>query len=221
MSAEEARAKLRSHLESRLTRAVIGAAGVSPSSASDIGISASQLSSFIAPPTSGLALERTGVEPDRVDQRKSTLTPVSSAAPRHNTLSRPAPTSNGSAARESRPFSDSPDATAPPHATATAPAAAQPAATSSPAQDEFALEELVRRQAGSILTLPVGSNHVRTSITDTPAAMRRLEGLGASSNGRGSQPAVDSSGPPIDRVEFAEHLRMALIDDARRHGIEV
>jgi hypothetical protein len=57
-------------------------------------------------------------------------------------------------------------------------------------------------------------------LSDAPRERDGLSPLRAdASNGR----LAMSPGSPrdIDPVEFAEHLRRALVDDARRHGIEV
>jgi hypothetical protein len=87
--------------------------------------------------------------------------------------------------------------------------------------EEFALEEIVRRQTGSILTSQLGSNRVRTTLTDTPALSRRRESLSALSGVPNAPPSASAPHVQFDRLEFAEHLRTALIEDARRHGIEI
>ena len=79
----------------------------------------------------------------------------------------------------------------------------------------------MRRQTGSILTSQLGSNRVRTTLTDTPALARRRDGLGALSGIPTAPPGASAPHIQFDRLEFAEHLRTALIEDARRHGIEI
>lgn len=79
----------------------------------------------------------------------------------------------------------------------------------------------MRRQTGSILTSQLGSNKVRTTLTDTPALARRRESLSALSGVPNAPPGASAPHVHFDRLEFAEHLRTALIEDARRHGIEI
>jgi hypothetical protein len=89
------------------------------------------------------------------------------------------------------------------------------------ATEQFALEEIVRRQSGSILTSQLGGNRSRTTLTDTPALARRRESLSALPDAHDAPRGAPTPHVQFDRLEFAEHLRAVLIEDARRHGIEI
>lgn len=223
-NATEARAMLGSHLQARVTRSVIRASGRSAAADSRIRLGASQLSKTIAPGTPGLVLERETHTRVLVEGNRSPATTTPSGLPQ------PHPAGSGRSSLvpgvqhaeftgATRSGADEPHSSGPVSVSATA---VVPDTASSHPTDEFALEEIVRRQAGSILTSHIGTRQVRTSFTDTPAALQRRESLGAqaaeSANNlqRGAAPHA-----AFDRIEFAEHLRTALIDDARRHGIEI